>query len=79
MFYIFVIYLPIFLFDYFYNGMRYKAEDFFLLASSQLCGSTGMVCINVAVKYGKGGIVQTIENLKVPWTTILLLLMSGGK
>lgn len=74
-----VLYLICFLFDKFFYGMEYETMDFFLLTSANLIGQLGMIFLTLAVKYGKGGIVQSIENLKVPMQVVILLVVSGGK
>ena len=63
----FILYLPMFLYDKYVNGMVYEGYDVIYMTGAQFCGSFGMVLLTLALQRGKGGIVQAIENLKVPW------------
>ena len=67
-----------FLYDRYVNGMRYQGWDMLYMTGAQFMGSFGMVMITLALQRGKGGIVQAIENLKVPWQVIIMIVGSGG-
>lgn len=70
--------LPLFLYDYFVNGMRYEFVDLIYYTISFMLAVTGMIFLTLGVKYGKGGVCQAIENLKVLWHVLIMIIVTGG-
>jgi drug/metabolite transporter (DMT)-like permease len=41
--------------------------------------SSGFIFLTLGIKYGHAGIVQAVENLKVTWMTLIIMLLSQGQ
>lgn len=76
---LFLLYFIIYLVDGYAFGMHYETIDFFLMTSAGIIGQVGMLFLTQAVRFGKGSIVQSIENLKIPMQVLILLIATGGR
>ena len=54
---------PIFIYDTLYTS-KYELIDILQINASVMCVTLALVCFSYAMKWGKGGSVQAIENMK---------------
>ena len=55
----------------------FDARDIIQANLSILCVTISITCFTYALKYGKGGVVQAIDNLKVIVQTALAIVIGG--
>ena len=67
-----------FMVDWLVFGMEYDFLDILLYTCAMFMIISANAFLNVAVKCGHGGVVQSLENLKVLWQTLIMYAVSGG-
>jgi drug/metabolite transporter (DMT)-like permease len=73
------IYGGIFILDTYKNGLLFTVEDFFIMNIVYFFSAGAMTFQALGLKNGLAGVVSALENMKVTWQTIMLIVISGGE
>ena len=68
---------PLFIYEMCKEKPMYSTKDIVFTNMSILCVYMSTICFTYAMQYGKGGIVQAIDNLKIIVQTALAIIFAG--
>jgi uncharacterized membrane protein len=72
-----LVLLPLFIYEMYKPYPMYTFKDILYTNLSIFFVYCSTICFTFAMKYGKGGIVQAIDNLKIIVQTVLAIVFSG--
>jgi drug/metabolite transporter (DMT)-like permease len=61
------------------NGFQFSVQDMIFMNFGYIGTSSGFIFLTLGIKYGSAGIVQAVENLKVTWMTLIIMVLSRGQ
>ena len=60
-----IVLTPLFIYEMYKEKPMYTLKDILFSNASILCVYLSTICFTYAMQYGKGGIIQAIDNLKI--------------
>ena len=72
-----IVLLPLFIYEMYRPEPMYTFKDILYSNLSILFVYCSTICFTYAIQYGKGGIVQAIDNLKIIVQTVLGIVFTG--
>ena len=68
---------PLFIYEMCKEKPMYTTKDIVFTNMSIICVYMSTICFTYAMQFGKGGIVQAIDNLKIIVQTALAIIFAG--